>query len=52
MEILSFGTWESVNVVSSDKFSQGRCVMTPVRLNVRNDDRSPLKSAPSRAGAG
>ena len=39
-----------VKIVRFAIFFQGRCVMTPLRLNSRRDERSPAKSRPSRDG--
>ena len=40
------------NVVRFDRFFQGRCVMTPVRLNSRNDGKSPSENESLRMGVG
>ena len=44
------GISKSVKVVSFGIFCQGKCGMTPARVNLHNDDKSPLKSSALRAG--
>ena len=45
------GKWKSLKVVRLTRFLQGKFVVNPARLNLRNDERSPSKSIPGKLGA-